>query len=1321
MFSIEKSRQNQSSNKMKLNRVHSKHLNNGGTLTIVPIILAEDIVSICLVFYGDSMAKKSKWIHSINVRRKMNVNHMRIGYGYGFVRMIEPIFLGRFIFHINLHREEQFIRNKPQNGSSFSNSSSVNQTYLPSFVADQPINWLSFLAISTTNHLHNAYFFAALLCSTIMVNFVINHPYFMENFRTGLHVRVALTRLIYEKALKVSNTAVQRNTIGRIVNLISTDASRFDICFTAVYFFYCAIIHCAVGMFFLYIYLEELSLLNTKGNHSIAFLGTLILMVLYVPLQAAMANILSRFRSKSILLTDDRLRLMAEILPAMRVIKMYCWERPFARLVNLARRLEITEIRHAMILRSINLAIFFVSNKMMEFACIIWFLFNQKKLTAETVFVVISLIYHIRESMTQYFPMAVSYAVESYISLLRIEKFLLEEEKLESDLRLLDYHSQPTTVSSSKSSLNPYISLKSVTVRSDFDGSNILEDISFNVVPGQLTVIIGQVGSGKSSILYAILKEYALKSGSIKTNGSIIYASQEAWIFNGTVRQNILFGKEFDPMKYAKVVKVAALEADLENMVLGDQTRVDDRGTSLSGGQRARISLARALYADADCYLLDDPLSAKKVVILVTHQLQFIKQADQIVILKNGTCLAAGTYEGMLNKGIDLFKYTATEPSESKVEQVPVEHIKLSPRNSLTSLGQKPHQFLMRLGSFNSDLFRTRSSSMISSNSTVENMSLMDYIGGTQLLQSSDDSNYDQVETENYGTKSSSFKMYWAYTRMGAGFFLLTTFIVTTILTQFIYTGTDYWLSAWTDYQENLDIQNRIHSIPSNEIQLFSKAPILFFDKTPVGIIMNRVSRDLGIIDDLIPPVAFEAIEILGHSMAVFILCALLNYYILIPFVILAFVLYWVIKFYVNTARNIKRLEANARSPLFNQMATTLAGLPTIRSYQAEKMFIEKFTQIQNTHSSVLFTFLSASRLFGIIMEVMCLIYIYCLIFYLLLNLEQFPGSIIGLTISQSLTLTSSFNWGVRQSTEVETYMTSVERIIEFGKLDKENIDDCKTIPPDEWPTKGDVVFENVCLHYPGCDEPVLKNLTFSIKAGEKIGIVGRTGAGKSSIITALFRLTQPAGKIYIDGIDTSEIALTTLRKNLSIIPQEPIFFSGTIRKNLDPFNEKSDPELWNAIEKVQLKSKILSLDASVSESGTDFSVGQKQLICLARAIIRKNRILVLDEATANVDPRTDSFIQETIRKDASLNTIIDYDKVLVLDHGRLMQFDTPYRLINQESGIFYELFDNLGSDIKSELIEIARLHDENLYGSESESINQSIIDSSLQMERHQF
>lgn len=232
-------------------------------------ILEQSLTTIFLVF------DRSLMIDSVFIEKKLINFFISFPFSskkkkkqYGFIRMIEPIFLGRFIFHINLHREEQFIRNKPQNGSSFSNSSSVNQTYLPSFVADQPINWLSFLAISTTNHLHNAYFFAALLCSTIMINFVISHPYFMENFRTGLHVRVGLTRLIYEKALKVSNTAVQRNTIGRIVNLISTDASRFDICFTAVYFFYCAIIHCAVGMFFLYIYLEELSLLNTKGNHS---------------------------------------------------------------------------------------------------------------------------------------------------------------------------------------------------------------------------------------------------------------------------------------------------------------------------------------------------------------------------------------------------------------------------------------------------------------------------------------------------------------------------------------------------------------------------------------------------------------------------------------------------------------------------------------------------------------------------------------------------------------------------------------------------------------------------------------------------------------------------------------------------------------------------------------------------------------------------------------------------------------------------------------------------------------------------------------------
>lgn len=611
--------------------------------------------------------------------------------------------------------------------------------------------------------------------------------------------------------------------------------------------------------------------------------------------------------------------------------------------------------------------------------------------------------------------------------------------------------------------------------------------------------------------------------------------------------------------------------------------------------------------------------------------------------------------------GIDFYKCSATEPTETPNPAQTIDHVQL------INLNQN-HQFLTRLNSFNSDLFRSRTNTMISTASSIGE----DIYYGTNKDNYGDINQIDDHIEEMYQNdkKHSSWRIYSKYTRMGAGFILITIILCSNILTQLLYTGTDYWLSIWTDYKENefLHSLNENHTLTKNilitesdsmnqiiysiiiillfiitfirttsyfvicmkaSVNLHNsifrsliQAPIVFFDKTPVGIIMNRVSRDLSIIDDLLPPVGFEALEIILNSLAVLVLCAIFNYSLLIPLSILAILFYLLIKFYIQTARNIKRLEASARSPLFNQMASTLSGLPTIRSYAAQEIFIEKFIQRQNVHSSVLFTFLSCGRIFGILMELMCLVYIYLLIIFLIVNIDYYSSSIIALTISQSLSLTSAFNWGVRQMLEVETYMTSVERIIEFGNLDKENIDDGQITPNHDWPPRGDIVFKNVSLQYDPNESFVLKDLNFSISGGEMIGIVGRTGAGKSSIITTLFRLTQPFGTIYIDGIDTANISLSMLRKNLAIIPQEPILFSGNIRGNLDPFNERTDDELWDAIEKVQLKSKIFSLDSPVSESGSDFSVGQKQLICLARALLRRNKILILDEATANVDPR---------------------------------------------------------------------------------------------------
>lgn len=1081
--------------------------------------------------------------------------------------MIMPVILGEIIKFATKYREEMTYAKD----NVFKES---NQTrYLSALAAengtdnsDNATNLCGDADYLGLTCFENVIFFAGLLCFFVFLNVAISMPYYMRGFRLGYWMRVSMTRLIFEKAVKVSNSALQRVTIGTIVNHISNDASRFDLCFVYLNFAYVSILTTAVAMAILFHYL------------GIAALGCLAIAFVYIPFQTIMAKILSKFRSKSIDRTDKRLRLMAEILPAMKVVKMYAWEKPFSLMVHLARKMEITKIRSAMVLRSLNLGIFFVSDKVMTFACLIWYIANGYDLDAVKVFVALAIIRQVKDGLTYFFPIGISYGVETMLSLKRIEKFLLEDEIEAREQKLL-----PTSTSSDQA----HISVKNLVVRSELDDSLILNDISFDVEPGKLTVIIGPVGSGKSAILLSLLKELPATSGSTSVNGSLIYASQEAWIFSGSVRENILFGKEFDLKRYNKVVKVAALEDDFKQFADGDKMIIDDRGVSLSGGQRARISLARALYTDSDCILLDDPLSAvdtsvakhifekcikkylrNKCVILVTHQLQFVKAADQIVVLKNGESIACGSYTSLLNKGIDLFKYSAQEPAtEAPEEGKPDGMMGLSGRReSVVSVRTRPimpqrslantsliHSLRQRVDSISSDILRPRANSIFY-DSDVESSVVFDRVSLMEQMADIDDGGIDIAISNDpnrepdSGNKRASFKLYLKYFRMGAGFFLITLFVLSNVVTQVLFTGTDYWLSDWTNYKENLQMQKNdpnynftvspfiydggtddqinivIYSTlvlllfllaifrtvsffvtcMSSSVNLHNRifssliqAPIAFFDKTPIGVIMNRVSRDLGIIDDILPPVAFEAIEILCSSFAVFILCAILNYYILIPFLVLAVFLYFDIKFYVQTARHLKKLEATARSPLFNQMASTLIGLPTIRAYGAEKKFIDRFSKTQDVHSSTLFTFLSCSRFFGITMEVMCIFYIYSLIISIMFDLDSFTGSVIGLTISQSLSICSTFNWGVRQYCEVETYMTSVERVIEFGELEREPLEEAKQTPHENWPTNGDIVFENVSLHYPGVAEPTLKELTFTIRGGEKIGIVGRTGAGK--------------------------------------------------------------------------------------------------------------------------------------------------------------------------------------------------------------------------------
>ena len=449
-----------------------------------------------------------------------------------------------------------------------------------------------------------------------------------------------------------------------------------------------------------------------------------------------------------------------------------------------------------------------------------------------------------------------------------------------------------------------------------------------------------------------------------------------------------------------------------------------------------------------------------------------------------------------------------------------------------------------------------------------------------------------------------------------------------------------------------------------------SRATMRFFNTNTSGRVLNRFSKDMGAIDELLPIALIDCVQIGLALLGIIVVVGTANPWLMIPTLVIGIIFYYLRVIYLATSRSVKRLEGITRSPVFGHLNATLQGLATIRSFDAGEVLVSEFDHHQDLHSSAWYIFIASSRAFGFWLDIFCLIYIALVTLSFLVlgdsdDPEGTPGGNVGLAITQSIGLTGMFQWGMRQSAELENQMTSVERVLEYSNVESEppleSTPDKK--PRDTWPEEGRVEFKNVYMRYSPLDPPVLKNLNFVVLPHEKVGIVGRTGAGKSSLISALFRLSDLEGEIEIDGVKTSEIGLHDLREKISIIPQEPFLFSGTLRSNLDPFDSYEDARLWEALEEVELKE--MGLDAHINEGGSNLSVGQRQLVCLARAIIRNNPILVLDEATANVDPRTDGLIQKTIRRKFEnrtvltiahrLNTVMDSDRILVMDAGSVV------------------------------------------------------------------
>ncbi|XP_034487738.1 probable multidrug resistance-associated protein lethal(2)03659 [Drosophila innubila] len=1162
-----------------------------------------------------------------------------------------------------------------------------------------------------------AYMYAGGLMTTSVITVIWGHPCMLGIQHLAMKMRVALCSMIYRKALRLSLTALSDTSIGQVVNLMSNDVGRFDSVLDNIHYLWLGPLELVVITYIMY---------ETIG---VSCLFGILLMLIFTPLQAGLAKKTLALRLLTAIRTDERVRVMNEIISGIQVIKMYAWEKPFAKLVENVRCKEMKYIRKVNNIRGMLIAFGLCLSRTFTFASLVGYVLLGHILTAGEAFLITAYFSLLQRTVTSFFPLSISQLSELFVSIKRLETFLLREENQICD----------TAKVLAKLECNEETLVEFSQFHAKWGTENTgytLDNINLQLDRGHLIAVVGPVGAGKSSLIQSILGELPADRGSLKVNGRFSYAAQEPWLFTGTVRENILFRLTLDKHRYRTVVKKCALERDFELLPHGDKTIVGERGASLSGGQKARISLARAVYRRADIYLLDDPLSAvdthvgrhlfdqcmkgylrSELVILVTHQLQFLEQADLIVIMDKGKISAMGTYSTMKSSGLDFAQLL----SDPKIR----EHTMADNESDAGDALNHHNTVLQRIRAGKTSRQSSRTDSISSLSSKAESIE--------------QDTAISSQESRVKG--KIGLNLYAEYLTAGSSWFSICVLVFFYLSTQIVSSTADIFLSYWVDKSKNLATKNsdpvdiyyftalnlavivftlvrtvlfykltmrssiKLHNAMFRGI---TRAAMYFFNTNPSGRILNRFSKDLGQIDELLPTVMLDVVQIFLTLTGIIVVLCITNPYYLLLTLGLGVIFYYFREFYLKTSRDVKRLEAVARSPIYSHLSASLNGLPTIRALGAQKTLIAEFDNLQDLHSSGYYIFLSTNRGFGYYLDLFCSLYIVIIILNYFVNPPENSGE-VGLAITQAMGMTGMVQWGMRQSAELENTMTAVERVVEYDEIEPEgeyeSSPDKK--PPVTWPEEGKIVADDLSLRY--FPDPqskyVLKSLNFEIKPMEKVGIVGRTGAGKSSLINALFRLSYNDGSIVIDSRDTNELGLHDLRSKISIIPQEPVLFSGSMRYNLDPFEEYSDAKVWDALEEVKLKPVISELPSGlqsiISEGGTNFSVGQRQLVCLARAILRENRILVMDEATANVDPQTDALIQTTIRNKFRectvltiahrLNTIMDSDKVLVMDAGQLVEFGSPYELLTEcETKIFHSMVMETGKSSFDSLLKIA-------------------------------
>ncbi|ETW02777.1 hypothetical protein H310_05268 [Aphanomyces invadans] len=1154
----------------------------------------------------------------------------------------------------------------------------------------------------------------------VVSTFVKAHMKFMNDV-IGVQFASSLRSMLFEKALKLNAKSKKEKSAGDIANLFSTDVINVMEFATNMNLIWIVPVQVAVVLYLLYV----------QVGWSI-FVGLAAVFVILV-VNAFVAILLGKEQEVLFKAKDDRMKVVHEVFGAIQIVKFNAWEEKFLDKLTELRLAELVSIWNFMRYYLVLIMFMFTTPVLVTITVFATYtLWMNEALTVEIVFTTLALFKSLQDALIS-LPVVVMATVQCFVSVTRINTVLLMDECDPSDVQTpatnavlkakyaadhtviafehgsFGWHPAPatdtTTDATAKVGRAEAVDPNAKAATSPEPHSVLFADVNLTIQQGQFVVIHGAVGQGKSSLCAALLGEMRRLDGSVFVAGDVAYFAQQPWIQNATIRDNILFGKPFDAAKYASVVEACALTKDIAALPAGDRTEIGQKGINLSGGQKARVSLARACYSDAEIFVLDSPLSAvdaivqneiftkcflgllrHKTIVLVTHSHDIIQSphVHRTFVVQDGTVT-------------ESTRRTTTSP---KPVPAPTCIAPLRPPTAYWAVDAHDSVDDLVLCGDDSDCRKPSAAAPLTS--------------GTLVV--------DEERAEGRVSKAVVVE----YIRAIGGWSSMVVMVVLTLAVEAIKVTSDMWLSHWSNQSTQLSPAafraETNHNITiyailvvatciATVVQILSvllygmrgakklfadmvqgllAAPMAFFDTNPIGRILNRFGDDVMQVDLAIPFTFAPILVETAAAMTKIVTTIAITQWMGLVVVPLMAIYYVLGAYFLAPLREVNRIQKTTRSPLLSLVSEGIDGSTTIRAFGPK--YVRRFNRV---HDALLEAFVSArfvgiatNQWFGLRVELISCSIVFALLMGIVVMHDVVSPGLVALVITYGLTIPANLAGLVNIWARMETALIAPERLHEYIQLTKEGDRHTGLDKADpSWPAHGHVHFDHVSYRYKATDPLVLQDVSFSVAGGEKVGIVGRTGAGKSSLMMSLFRMNDvAAGHIRIDGVDIADVGLHNLRSHLAIIPQNPVLFKGTLRNYLDPFDEYDDDDLWQALKKVQLVDRVAAdkLLGPVDENGENFSVGERQMLCMARALLRQAKIVILDEATAAIDRATDQLLQQVVRSEFAsstvltiahrLDTVLDCDRILVFDQGRLVQNDTPAALVGAGAGIFFDL-----------------------------------------------